>query len=145
MHRLSAGLAAAFVATVILSALMILKSQLGLLPDMNVIHLLASRMGGRPISGWMAHVSIGTVFYGLTYALLFSGRRWGNPVLRAMALATLGWLVMMLVLLPMMGAGWFGLNLPSGVKIPVATLMLHLIFGGVLGAVYAKLAPAQIR
>lgn len=139
MHKVPAGLIAAFIATIVLSVLMILKGKLGLLPDMNVIRMLASQMGGNPIMGWIAHFTIGTVFYGLIYALLFSGQTWGNHLLRATVMATLGWVVMMLAVMPLMGAGLFGLGLPSGIKIPVATLVLHLIFGAVLGAVYCAL------
>lgn len=145
MHRTSAGLIAAFIATIVLSALMILKGKLGLLPDMNVIHMLASHMGGNPIMGWVAHFTIGTVFYGLIYVLLFSDQHWGNHVLRAMLMATLGWLVMMLAIMPLMGAGLFGLGLPSGIKIPIATLMLHLIFGAVLGTMYGTLTRRQVN
>lgn len=39
--------------------------------------------------------------------------------------------------MPMAGAGIFGLNL--GMMAPVMTLVLHLIYGAVLGAVYAAL------
>lgn len=43
---------------------------------------------------------------------------------------------MMVMLMPMAGAGLFGMNL--GVMAPVMTLVLHLIFGAVLGLSYAK-------
>lgn len=44
---------------------------------------------------------------------------------------------MMIIVMPMAGAGLFGLNI--GIMAPVATLILHLIFGAVLGYTYAKL------
>jgi len=44
---------------------------------------------------------------------------------------------MMLVLMPLVGAGFFALDL--GVMAPVATLVLHVIFGAVLGVVYGAL------
>ena len=47
------------------------------------------------------------------------------------------WLVMMLVLMPMAGAGLFGLRL--GTMAPLMTLVLHLIFGIVLGWTYGQL------
>jgi hypothetical protein len=55
-----------------------------------------------------------------------------------MILGTLGWLMMMVAVMPMAGAGMFGLNM--GVMAPIATLMLHLIFGAVLGFTYQKLS-----
>jgi hypothetical protein len=42
----------------------------------------------------------------------------------------------MVAIMPMVGAGLFGLAL--GVMAPVMTLVLHLIFGAVLGWVYGR-------
>jgi hypothetical protein len=41
------------------------------------------------------------------------------------------WLIMELVVLPLLGWGVFGSAITS--KIAVATLVLHLIYGGILG------------
>ncbi len=46
--------------------------------------------------------------------------------------------LMVLMVMPMAGAGLFGLHL--GIGVPVVTLMLHWVFGIVLGIVYARLA-----
>ncbi len=44
---------------------------------------------------------------------------------------------MMVLIMPMADAGMFGLEL--GIMAPIMTLMLHMIFGAVMGAVYQKL------
>ena len=44
---------------------------------------------------------------------------------------------MMLAVMPMAGAGFFGMNL--GMVAPIMTLVLHVIYGAVLGGVYAAL------
>ena len=49
---------------------------------------------------------------------------------------------MMVVLMPMAGKGFFGLGI--GWMAPVMTLMLHLIFGAVLGWVYGRQASRPI-
>ena len=49
------------------------------------------------------------------------------------------WLVVMLVFLPAAGAGNFGFQL--SVFAPLVTLALHVLYGGVLGWTYGKLAP----
>ena len=41
------------------------------------------------------------------------------------------WLVMMLVAFPLLHKGWFGLQ--GGLHVPVATFVLHLVFGALLG------------
>lgn len=140
MNKFLAGLLSGLVATVVLSILMIMKGMMGLMPDVNVIAMLAKQMGAGAVMGWAAHFMIGVVAYGLAYTLIFSKLPFGGHWLRGMILGVAGWLAMMVAVMPMMGAGLFGMNLPSGMMVPVATLMLHVIFGLVLGLVYDKLA-----
>ena len=48
---------------------------------------------------------------------------------------------MMVMVMPMAGAGLFGMAF--GVMAPMMTLVLHIVFGAVLGAVYqAQAKPA---
>ena len=137
MKPLFASLLAALVATVALSILMVAKSMMGLMPQLNVIHMLATQMQGGPAMGWAAHFMIGVLAYGLVWALVFRRLPFGGNPLRGMLLGLAGWLVMMLVVMPMAGAGLFGLEM--GLMAPVATLMLHIIFGLVLGMAYCAL------
>ena len=44
---------------------------------------------------------------------------------------------MMLVLMPIMGAGIFGMKM--GIMAPMMTMMLHVVFGVVMGNVYKVL------
>lgn len=138
MNKALKGILAGLAATVVLSLLMVMKSKMGLMPDVNVISMLASKMGGEISMGWVAHFMIGTLGYGLAYAFVFSALPFGGHVSRGIALGIVGWFMMMIAVMPMMGAGLFGLGMPSGVMVPVATLVLHVIFGAVLGFVYGK-------
>jgi len=140
MNKILAGMIAGLVATLVLSLLMVMKGMMGLMPDMNVIAMLAKQMGSGAAMGWAAHFMIGVIGYGLAYALVFSKLPFGGHMLRGLTLGVVGWLVMMVMVMPMMGAGLFGLQMPSAMMVPVATLMLHAIFGIVLGAVFGKLA-----
>jgi len=84
--------------------------------------------------GWLAHFVIGVVVWGVAFAWIdskLSYAHWINGVI----FATGAWLMMMIVVMPMAGAGLFGLNLGLGIMAPLATLMLHWIYGAVLGAV----------
>lgn len=140
MNKIVAGMLAGFVATAILSLLMVMKGVMGLMPDVDIIAMLAKQMGTGVAMGWAAHFMIGVVGYGIAYALVFSKLPVGTHLVRGILLGVVGWMVMMVMLMPMMGAGMFGLSMPSGMMVPVATLMLHAIFGAVLGLVFAKLA-----
>lgn len=139
MNKFVKGIIAGLVATIVLSVLMIMKEKMGLMPDVNVIAMLASKMGGNSMMAWLAHFMIGMIGYGIAYVLIFSKLPFASNILRGIALGVAGWVVMMIAIMPMMGAGLFGLDLTSGMMVPVATLMLHVIFGGVLSFVNSKL------
>lgn len=58
-------------------------------------------------------------------------------ILKGIILGLIAWLLMMLLVMPMAGAGLFTMNL--GIMAPAMTLILHVIFGAVLGYSYARL------
>ncbi|WP_418317103.1 DUF6789 family protein [Piscinibacter sakaiensis] len=135
---ISKGLLAGLAATAVLSALMWVKAMMGVMPELDLPGMLASMMGApdTPALGWAAHLMIGIVGYGLLISkagLLATG----SPITNGIVLAAVGWLVMMVVLMPLAGAGLFALSL--GLMAPLMTLMLHLIFGAVLGWAFGRL------
>ena len=92
---------------------------------------------------WIAHFMVGSIGYGIVMALIAGTDRSKNFTLTGAMVGAIGWFMMMIAIMPMMGNGLFGLSMPSGIMIPIATLMLHLVFGVVLGKVYAKLVAAH--
>ena len=61
------GMVAGFVATLVLSGLMMMKTKMGLMPELDVIGMLSSMMGvSTPAAGWIAHFVIGTIVWGRT-------------------------------------------------------------------------------
>lgn len=138
MERYASGILAGLAATIVLSALMVLKGMMGMMPDVDVIATLARMMGAGAVMGWIAHVLIGAA-YGLIFAAVFDDTEVDRATGRGVLLAVLGWLVMMILVMPMTGNGLFGLAMRLGATVPVATLVLHVIFGAVLGASHAGL------
>ena len=134
---------AGFIATVVLSILMVMKMKMGLMPDLNVIKMMtmmAHDMMGTPavpVVGWVMHFMIGTAVWGGLFALFSKFFPDGNSMIKGMVFATLAWVMMMVLVMPMAGAGLFGLNM--GMMAPIMTWILHLIYGAVLGGVYDKL------
>lgn len=51
------------------------------------------------------------------------------------------WLVMMVVVMPMAGAGFFALNI--GLMATIMTLVVHVIFGAVLGGTFGALVSRK--
>lgn len=138
MNRIGKGLLAGLAATIVLSALMVAKSMMGVMPELDIAKMIAGMMGSpdQPLIGWFVHIMIGIVGYGVAITL-FDERLPGNShVWHGVMIAIVGWLVMMLMLMPMAGAGLFGMKM--GLMAPMMTLVLHLIFGAVLGWAYGR-------
>ena len=135
------GIAAGFVATVVLSAMMLMKHSMGLMPELDPIAMMTTMAGASsPVVGWIAHFVIGSIFWGFGFAVVgpyLPGPYW----LRGTIFAVGAWLMMMIAVMPMAGAGLFGLGL--GMMTPVATLLLHVVFGLVLGGTYGLLGGKQ--
>ena len=138
--NIGAGILSGFAATVALSILMIIKSTMGVMPDLNAVKMLAGMMNASPVMGWVAHFMIGTVIWGTLFAFVVNNLPGG--VLSSAIIFSIGaWLLMMIGPMPMAGAGFFGLHI--GVMAPVATLMLHVVWGIVLGLTYVRLSVAR--
>jgi len=132
------GMIAGFCATSVLSFLMIMKSSMGLMPELDPIGMMAAMAGASTAAvGWIAHFVIGTVFWGVGFVLV-SPYLPGSYRVRGVLFAIAAWLGMMVVLMPMAGGGVFGLN--RGMMVPVAALAMHVVFGLVLGSIYGLLS-----
>ncbi len=135
--NIKAGVISGFTATVVLSILMVMKAGMGIMPELNVIKMLAGMMNASLAMGWVAHFTIGTVVWGVLFGALESKLPGG--VMKSAIIFSIGaWILMMIGPLPMVGAGLFGLKM--GMMAPVATLVLHLIWGAALGWTYKKVA-----
>ena len=122
--------------TAAMTMLMLLAPKMGL-PPMNIGAMLGSVMGGNVTLGWVAHFMIGTAL-ALGYAAVFSARLPGPAPIRGAIFSLVPWLMAQLLVMPMMGLGFFsGSALAAG-----GSLMGHLLFGAVLGLVYgARVVP----
>jgi hypothetical protein len=137
------GMVAGFVATVVLSGLMVMKTMMGVMPELDVISMLTTMMGASsPIAGWLAHFAIGTFVWGGLFALLEPSLPGQSHWVRGVVFGIGAWILMMIAVMPMAGAGMFGMNL--GMMAPVMTFGLHVIFGAVLGGTYGCERPTEV-
>ena len=137
MGNVGKGMIAGLSATAALSLIMVAKGMMGLMPELNVIAMLSKMMSSAPIMGWGAHIMIGVIAWGAGFAVLYNLMPGSSSVSKGIAFGIAAWFMMMLAVMPMAGAGIFGLKM--GMMAPVMTLMLHAIFGAVLGFVYGRL------
>lgn len=141
MRTVFEGMLAGFIATAVLSGLMVMKGLMGVMPELDIARMLGGMMGQGPAAGWVAHFAIGTVAWGGLFAVLFSLIPGGAPWIKGAVFGLAAWLLMMVMVMPMAGQGLFGMKL--GPMAPMMTAVLHVVFGVVLGFVYARLPAYQ--
>lgn len=83
------------------------------------------------------HFAIGMGF-ALIYAALVEPRISGADVGRGLAFAFFPWVLSLVVFLPLVGAGFFGLGLGAGFLPIVGNLILHIVYGAALGLIYGS-------
>jgi len=143
MSRLLKGITAGFAATVVLSALMVMKQMMGIMPELDVAQMLTSMLALPSVAfGWLMHFVIGSVAWGVLFAIV-APRLPGGIIFRGIVFGIAAWLMMMVAVMPMAGAGLFGMQL--GIMAPMMTLVLHIVFGAVLGWVYGALTSESQR
>lgn len=132
------AIVAGLAGTAAMTALMLAPPMRGM-PPLNIGEMLGSMMGGIVALGWVAHFMIGVVL-ALNYATVFAAHLPGPAPVRGALFAIVPWLMAQLVVMPMMGAGLF-----SGSALTAAgSLMGHLVYGAVLGAVYRDVASTAV-
>ena len=142
MSRLLKGITAGFTATVVLSVLMVFKQMMGVMPELDVAQMLTAMLGLPNVAfGWVMHFIIGSVVWGVLFAIV-APHLPGGVVTRGTLFGIAAWLMMMVAVMPMAGAGLFGMQL--GIMAPMMTLLLHIVYGAVLGWVYGALT-ADVR
>lgn len=133
-HRLRAGFGYGVVATIAMSVLMLLAVVSGNSPMPQPIPkaVVAQLFGGGLPKPLLMALAVGLhLGYGGLFGALLA--RVARPVTIGTGLA-LGvglWILMQAAFLPVLGWGLFGTAITP--KIAVATLVLHLVYGGVLG------------
>lgn len=101
---------------------------------MDIAAMLGSMLGGSWAAGMMMHFVNGALIFPATYTYVLYERLPGTPVVRGAAWGVALWLLAQIVVMPMMGAGLFS-SAAGGVMAVMASLVGHLIYGSLLGAV----------
>jgi hypothetical protein len=131
------GLVAGLVATTVLSVAMLLLQMIGVMPQVDLVALLARALGDRSqTTGWLANYFVGVLLWGPIF--VWVDRKMFFPhIVNGLLFSGVVWLGVMLIIMPLAGAGLFGLNL--GIVTPTLTLFLHWLYGIVLGGTYGRL------
>src|SRR5215204_1976975 len=131
------GVIAGFIATLVLSALMILNSAIGLMPQIDFVRLLTTLGTLTTASSWMDQFIVGVVVWGLLFAAIDATTTRSAFWMKGMIFGVFAWLMMMVTFMPLAGAGFFGARI--GITAVLGLLFLHLVYGVVLGVIYGLL------
>jgi hypothetical protein len=133
-EHMKRGVLYGLLATLGMTILMLIGVGTGLSPMPSPIPIALAHwaLGDLPgpallITGMIAHFLYG----GVAGAVLFAVLRDRVTVLWGLAFGLLLWLGMQLIVLPLLGWGLFGSAVTP--RIAVATLVLHLVYGAILG------------
>ena len=141
---ISRGIIAGLVATFALSLIMMIKSSMGVMPAFDIISdwKNATAVFGISISSaiaWVLHFALGGL-WGALYAIVHQ-RLPGGFVVSGIVVGVAAWLGMMIGFMPLAGNGLFALGISP--MVTMATLVLHVFFGAVLGFTYSKLTERE--
>jgi hypothetical protein len=128
---------AGLVATLVLSGILIVKGNMGLWPEVNIIRLLVNLGSIQTVAAWMDHFIVGVVVWGLMFAAFDA--MWESRAywLKGLIFGVFAWLLMMVLFMPLAKAGYFGTRIgPTALYV---TLGMSLIYGLVLGVSYGLL------
>lgn len=137
MNSIGKGIVAGFAATVVLSVLMLIKEAMGVMPQVDPIGMLSGVVDAPPAVGWIAHFFIGSIVWGVLFAWIervLPGPHWVRGIIFAVG----AWVLMMILVMPMAGAGLFGMQM--GMMASIATFLMHVVYGAVLGGIYGAVA-----
>jgi uncharacterized protein DUF6789 len=143
MSNLVKGIVAGGVATAVLSLVMLVIGATGFEPQLSLTRLLLALLD-EPTEftlGWMLHIAIGSVLLGGLFAYVEPRLGADNHTKGGILYGVILWLVVMLVVMPAAGVGYFGFLLSR--LAPLVMLALHIVYGGVLGWIYSRLSPSD--
>jgi uncharacterized membrane protein YagU involved in acid resistance len=141
------AVAAGLVGTTVMTGLMLVAPMVGL-PRMAIGELLSTLLAVStaflptgPAVGWLIHAAFG-VALALIYAGVFAGRLPGKPIARGALYGFLVFLLAQLLFMPLVGGGVFS---RGEVPMILGSLIGHLVYGGLVGAIYGDPMRAAER
>ena len=126
---------AGIIGTVMMTVVGLYAAPLMGIPAMNPADMLADQMGGNAVLGWIGHFMIGVIFAEV-YAVV-AGSLPGPVVVRGALFGLAPWLLAQVAVMPMMGMGFFS----GAMNLAMGSLLGHVMYGGVVGAVYGEPSP----
>ena len=140
MGNIVKGMAAGLIAAIVLWITMYVRQAMALpgADPEQLMTLALYHLGFRIalMTGWVAHLLIGTVLWGGLFGFLNPALPGKSQMAKGLIFSLLTWLMMVVFVMPLALVGTAASADPGGITIAV-TLSEHLLFGLILGAAYA--------
>ena len=133
-RRLMTGFGWGVVATIVMSLLMLLGLITGIspMPKPIPVAIMGKLLGpGTPMPLILLLAILAHLLYGGIWGAILTGVTRPVTLWKGLGLGIVLWLIMQIVVLPLLGWGFFGSAITP--KIAIATLVLHLVYGAMLG------------
>lgn len=98
---------------------------------------VAERTGDGVMLAIGANLAVGLIL-ALVYARFVEPLLDGPGWWKGLRFSLIPWLLSLAIFLPLMGGGFFGMDVGAGPLPIVGNLLLHLVYGAVLGTIYAE-------
>lgn len=138
MTNILIGMLAGLAATMLLSMMMLMKKAMGVMPQLDMIGMISDVTRTSRALSWVLHFFVGIFFYGVLMSLLAGMLPFASWI-TGLVVGLIGWILASLTFMPAAGKGVFGLKIgPSAL---VMSMIIHLMFGAILGLLYDWLLP----
>ena len=144
MSRVKQGIVAGFIATVAVSILEAVNLLFAKVFD--PFPEVVAKMFGMPgnlAAGWAIHFVIGSLVMGPLFAVIYARLPTNTPETKGILFAVAAWVAMMLIISMMGDPRTFSGS--AGFGTFAWMLITHMIFGGVMGNVFARLLAREKR
>ena len=123
-----------FVGTVLLTLMTQFVAPMMTGQKMDIAARLGDMTGMGRVVGMMIHLFTGSVVFALIYVFVLFRFLPGAPWIRGVICGVIFWVGLEIAMMPMIGAGFFSSQI-GGLKVVVAALIAHLVYGAALGGI----------
>lgn len=119
--------------TVVMTMMMMFMAPMMTGMPMDIAAMLGGMLGGYTM-GMAAHIMMGVIVFPLLYVFVLYGILPGSPLVKGLIWGIILWVAAATMVMPMAGGGFLMSNI-GGTMALIASLMGHLVYGGLLGAI----------
>ncbi len=129
------GVISGLFATILISLVILALNAAGILPQLDIVRLIDALGSIQIAAAWVDHFIVGTLLWGPIFSAYDAMSSPTRPRWqKGLIFGTITWVLMMVIFMPVVGGGLFGLKF--GTVEPIGMLGMNLIYGLAIGVLY---------